>query len=70
MAEGKARLPPRWFIVTFWHVHRRVVQATRGRKGCGDPVRVSGAPCGLRRAAGAVGEPRSVIVGYYEEGSS
>jgi hypothetical protein len=24
MAGGKARLPPRWFVVTAWHVHRRI----------------------------------------------
>jgi F420H(2)-dependent quinone reductase len=29
MPEGKARLPPRWFIVTAWHVHRLILRATR-----------------------------------------
>ena len=33
MSGGKARLPPRWFIKTFWRVHRRIVRASRGRKG-------------------------------------
>ena len=31
--SGDARLPPRWFIKTFWHVHRRIVRASRGRRG-------------------------------------
>jgi hypothetical protein len=33
MAGGRARLPPRWFVVIAWHVHRRIVRASRGRKG-------------------------------------
>ena len=39
MTEGKAPLPPRWFIKTFWHVHRRVVRASGGRKGLWVPRR-------------------------------
>jgi F420H(2)-dependent quinone reductase len=38
MAGGKARLPPRWFIKTAWHVHRRIVRASGGRKGLGRPA--------------------------------
>jgi hypothetical protein len=41
----KARLPPRWFIVTFWHVHRRIVRASRG------PGAVASAPRKVRRLA-------------------
>ena len=33
MAGGKARLPPRWFIKSFWHVHRRIVRAERWPQG-------------------------------------
>jgi hypothetical protein len=33
MAGDKARLPPRWLVVTAWHVHRRIVRASGGRKG-------------------------------------
>ena len=35
--HGKARLQPRWFVVTFWHVHRLIVRASRGRKGLWPP---------------------------------
>jgi hypothetical protein len=35
--SGKARLPPRWFIVGFWHAHRRLVRATGGRWGLWRP---------------------------------
>ena len=31
----KAHLPPRWFIKTFWHVHRRIVRASECRWGVG-----------------------------------
>ena len=44
---GRARLPPRWFIKTFWHVHRRIVRASGGRKGLWVPrPGEGGAPCG------------------------
>jgi hypothetical protein len=33
MPGGKARLPPRWFVVTVCHVHRFIVRASGGRKG-------------------------------------
>jgi hypothetical protein len=35
--HGKARLQPRWFVVTFWHMHRLIVRASRGRKGLWPP---------------------------------
>jgi hypothetical protein len=33
MASSKARVAPRWFVVTAWHVHRWIVRASRRRKG-------------------------------------
>ena len=33
MGERKARLPCPWFVVIAWQVHRRIVRASRGRKG-------------------------------------
>ena len=67
MAGGKARLPPRWFIVTFWHGHRLFVRATGGRKGLWPPRPGSMAPAPHREGRRS-GESRSVIVGYYEDG--
>ncbi len=32
-----ARLPPRWFIRSFWAVHRTLVRASRGRLGLWQP---------------------------------
>ena len=66
MAGDKARLPPRWFVVTFWHVHRWFVRVM-GRRGLWPPradkwgaLRL---PTGRRS-----GQPRRAIVGYYEDG--
>ena len=66
MAGGKARLPPRWFIVIFWHVHRRIVQATRGRKGLWRPRAEKWGALRLTTKGRRSGEPRSVVLGYYE----
>lgn len=68
MASGKARLPPRWFVVTFWHVHRWVVRATGGRRGLWPPRRGKYGALRLTTHGRRTGEPRSVIVGYYEDG--
>ena len=68
MAGGKARLPPRWFIKTFWHVHRRIVRASRGRKGLWPPRPGKWGALRLTTTGRRSGEPRSVILGYYEDG--
>jgi hypothetical protein len=33
----RAWLPPRWFIVLFWHAHRALVRVTQGRAGLWRP---------------------------------
>jgi deazaflavin-dependent oxidoreductase (nitroreductase family) len=68
MAGGKARLPPRWFITSFWHAHRRIVRASRGRKGLWPPRPGKWGALRLTTTGRRSGEPRSVIVGYYEDG--
>ena len=68
MAGGKARLPPRWFIKTFWHVHRRIVRASRGRRGLWRPRPGKWGALRLTTTGRRSGEPRSVIIGYYEDG--
>ena len=68
MAGGKARLPPRWFIVTFWHVHRRIVRASRGRRGLWPPRPGKYGALRLTTTGRSSGEPRNVIIGYYEDG--
>jgi deazaflavin-dependent oxidoreductase (nitroreductase family) len=68
VSEGKARLPPRWFVVIFWHVHRRIVRASRGRRGLWRPRPGKWGALRLTTRGRRSGEPRSVILGYYEDG--
>jgi F420H(2)-dependent quinone reductase len=68
MAGGKARLPPRWFVVTAWHVHRGIFRVTGGRKGLWPPRSGKWGALRLTTKGRRSGEPRSVIVGYYEDG--
>ena len=39
------RLPPRWFIRSFWYAHRAVLRVSGGRLGCGGPSPTGGARC-------------------------
>lgn len=66
----RAWLPPRWFIVAFWHVHRRIVRASGGKKGLWAPRAGKWGALRLTTTGRRTGEPRSVILGYYEERSN
>ena len=68
MAGGTARLPPRWVVVTAWHVHRWMVRATRGRRGLWPQRHGKWGALRLTTEGRRSGEPRAVIVGYYEDG--
>jgi F420H(2)-dependent quinone reductase len=68
MATGKARLPPRWFVVTAWYVHRFIVRATGKRTGLWRPRPDKWGALRLTTRGRRSGEPRSVLVGYYEDG--
>ena len=68
MAEGKAWLPPRWFIKTFWRAHRRIVRASGGRRGLWPPRPGKWGALRLTTTGRRSGRSRSVILGYYEDG--
>ena len=70
MAGGKPRLPPRWFVVTAWHVHRLIFRASGGRKGLWPPRPGKWGTLRLTTTGRRSGEPRSVILGYYEDGDN
>ncbi len=70
MAEGKARLPPRWFVVTAWHVHRWIFRATGGRKGLWPARPGKWGTLRLTATGRRSGEPRSVILGYFQDGDN
>ena len=67
-ASGKADLPPRWFVVTFWHAHRWIVRASRGRTGLWSPRPGKWGALRLTTTGRRSGDKRSVIIGYYEDG--
>src|SRR5690242_4071782 len=62
------RLPPRWFIRAFWQLHRRLVRATRARRGLWLPRSGKWGALRLTTIGRRSGEPRGVIIGYYEDG--
>ena len=70
MATEKGRLPPRWFIKVAWHVHRAIVRASRGRRGLWAPRPDKWGALRLTTTGRRSHEPRSVILGYYEDGSN
>jgi F420H(2)-dependent quinone reductase len=69
MAGDTAHLPPRWFIRSFWYLHRRLVRASRGRRGLWRARPDKWGALRLTTTGRHSGEPRSVIIGYYEDGS-
>jgi deazaflavin-dependent oxidoreductase (nitroreductase family) len=64
----KPRLPPRWFVVTFWHLHRAVYRVTGGRVGLWAPRPGHWGALRLTTTGRRTGQPRSAIVGYFEDG--
>ena len=70
MARGKAWLPPRWFIELFWKVHRRMVRTSGGRRGLWPPRPDKWGALRLTATGRRTGQPRSVILGYYEDGQN
>ncbi|MEZ5375011.1 MAG: nitroreductase/quinone reductase family protein [Acidimicrobiales bacterium] len=63
-----ARLPPRWFVTTFWKVHRAVVRLTGGRLGLWRPKPGGWGAARLTTIGRRSGEERTVMVGYFEDG--
>lgn len=66
--ETAPRLPPRWFIRTFWAAHRGVVRASRGRLGLWRPKKGGWGAMRLTTTGRRSGEPRTVVVGYLRDG--
>ncbi len=63
-----ARLPPRWFVVSFWHGHRALLRATGGRLGLWRPKPGRWGTLRLTTTGRRSGKPRQVVVGYFEDG--
>ena len=63
-----ARLPPRWFIRAAWVIHRALYAITRGRLGLRRATADRWGMMRVRTVGRRTGEPRTVILGYFEDG--
>jgi deazaflavin-dependent oxidoreductase (nitroreductase family) len=71
MPAGSERtpwLPPRWFIVLAWKVHRALFRASGGRRGLWPARAQRWGALRLTTIGRRSGQERSVIVGYLEDG--
>lgn len=66
----RAWLPPRWFVRLAWFVHRGLYRMTGGRFGLRMPVGDRYGMMRLTTTGRRSGEERSVILGYFEDGSN
>jgi F420H(2)-dependent quinone reductase len=69
MANQRTWLPPRWFVRLAWKVHRRVYRTSDGRRGLWRPKGTKWGALRLTTTGRRTGQERSVIVGYFEDGS-
>jgi len=66
--ERSPRLPPRWFIRTFWVLQRALYSVTRGRLGLRTATPDRWGMMRLRTVGRRSGKERAVILGYFEDG--
>ena len=66
--QKSPRVPPRWFVVGAWKVHRAVFALTRGRRGLWRARPAKWGTMRLTVVGRRSGEERSVILGYLEDG--
>ena len=63
-------LPPRWFIHFAWRFHRAYFRLTGGRRGLWLPKPGKWGTMRVTTVGRKSGKSRSVILGYYEDGSN
>jgi F420H(2)-dependent quinone reductase len=66
--EPSPRLPPRWFIRSFWAVQRTLYRVTRGRLGLRRVTHSQWGMMRLRTIGRRSGVERAAILGYFEDG--
>lgn len=59
---------PRWLVKSFWHGHRFLYSATRGRMGLRTPTETRYGMLRLRTTGRHSGQERSAILSYFEDG--
>lgn len=62
------RVPPRWFMRSFWFVHRAVLRVTGGRLGLWRPKPDGWGAMRLTTVGRRTGKERRAVVGYFEDG--
>lgn len=65
-----ARIPPRWFVRTFWKAHRAWFRLTRGHRGLWQPTATKWGAMRVTTVGRRSGQERSVILGYFEDGDT
>ncbi len=70
VATKEPKLPPRWFIRLAWKIHRGIYRVTGGRKGLRRPSPGRYGMMRLTVPGRRSGQPRSVILAYFEDGSN
>jgi deazaflavin-dependent oxidoreductase (nitroreductase family) len=66
--ERTPRLPPRWFIVFAWKVHRALFRVTGGRRGLWPAKDQKWGAMRLTTIGRRSGQERSVFLGYLPDG--
>jgi F420H(2)-dependent quinone reductase len=67
-APRAIRVPPRWFVRTFWAVHRALYRITGGRSGLRRTTSDQWGMLRLRTVGRRTGTERVAILGYFEDG--
>ncbi len=62
------RLPPRWFIRSFWVLHRALCRITGARAGLTRPKRGRYGMLRLHTVGRRTGREHAVVLAYFEEG--
>lgn len=64
------KAPPRWFVHTAWRVHRALYRLSRGRFLWTTSNKRGWGTLQLTATGHRSGQPRSVIIGYVEDGAN
>lgn len=64
----KPFLPPRWFVLLAWKVHRAIYRMSGGRRGLWPATPSRWGAMRVKTVGRRSGKERSVILGYYEDG--
>ena len=68
--KPRARIPPRWFVRSFWSMHRNLYRVTGGRFGLRRAKADRWGMMRLTTIGRRTGQERSVMVGYFEDGAN